>query len=246
MSGWNKGDQPDRSFTMRFTDKMWAATDDLQRSILAMPFNRELAAGTLPPATFQHYMIQDAYYLEGFARALATAAARAPDAKAVLQLADAAHGALAVESQLHSHFMALYGVDTASFAAIEPTPACDHYVSYLLRTAALADLPVALAALLPCFWVYLRVGQDIHATAGSDNPYRAWIDTYVGEDFSNGVARMLELTDRVAQTASDAVHVQMHQAFRHSTRLEWMFWDSAYNLRQWATPDAVTRTREAG
>lgn len=52
----------------------------------------------------------------------------------------------------------LYGVDAASFAATEPTPVCDHYVSYLLRIAAIADLPEAIAALLPCFWVYLRVG----------------------------------------------------------------------------------------
>jgi thiaminase/transcriptional activator TenA len=222
---------------MRFTEEMWAATDRLQQSILIMPFNRELAAGTLPPETFQHYVIQDAHYLEGFARALALVASRAPDADAILQLSASANEAISVERQLHTYYMGLYGVDAASFAAIEPTPVCDHYVSYLLRTAALADLPVALAALLPCFWIYLRVGQDIHATAASDNPYRDWIDTYAGEDFASGVEDMLALTDRVADAASDPVRIQMHQAFRQSSRLEWMFWDSAYHRRNWTSPD---------
>jgi len=225
---------------MRFTEEMWAATENLQQAILTMPFNRELAEGTLSSAGFRRYVIQDAHYLEGFARALALAASRAPDADAILQLADAAHGAISVERQLHSHYMELYGIDAASFAAIEPTPVCDHYTSYLLRTAALADLPVALAALLPCFWVYLRVGQAIHASAASDNPYRAWIDTYAGEAFANGVEQMLVLTDRVADFASEAHRLQMHEAFRHSTRLEWMFWDSAYHDRRWTTPDAET------
>jgi len=222
---------------MRFTETMWAATEALQHSILTMPFNRELATGALPPETFQHYIIQDAHYLEGFARALALVAARAPDADAIMQLSGSANGAIAVERQLHGHYMALYAVDAASFAATEPTPVCDHYVSYLLRTAAIADLPEAMAALLPCFWVYLRVGQDIHASTTSDNPYRAWIDTYAGEDFASGVAQMLELTDRVAKTASDANRFRMHHAFRQSTRLEWMFWDSAYHRRRWIVPD---------
>ena len=149
-----------------------------------------------------------------------------------------ANGAIAVERHLHGHYMALYGVDEASFAATEPTPVCDHYVSFLLRTAATADLSEAIAALLPCFWVYLRVGQDIHTSATKNNPYRAWIDTYAGEDFASGVKQMLELTDRVAKTASDANRARMHHAFRQSTRLEWMFWDSAYHSRRWMVPDA--------
>ena len=220
---------------------MWAATEALQQSILTMPFNRELATGALAPETFRHYIIQDAHYLEGFARALALTASRAPDADAIMQLSGSANGAIAVERQLHGHYMALYGVDAASFAATEPTPVCDHYVSYLLRTAAIADLSEAIAALLPCFWVYLRVGQDIHTSAAKNNPYRAWIDTYAGEDFANGVEQMLELTNRIAKTASDANRARMHHAFRQSTRLEWMFWDSAYHHRRWVVPDADTK-----
>ncbi|MEO0931151.1 MAG: thiaminase II, partial [Pseudomonadota bacterium] len=72
---------------MSFTETLWSDTADLQSAICDMPFNAELAAGTLPSETFREYIIQDAHYLEGFARALALAASRGPDAPAIAQLA---------------------------------------------------------------------------------------------------------------------------------------------------------------
>ena len=58
---------------MQFTDGMWSEIEPLYTSILALPFNQELAAGSLSVERFTFYMIQDAHYLGAFARALATA-----------------------------------------------------------------------------------------------------------------------------------------------------------------------------
>src|SRR3954470_8599811 len=63
--------------TLRFTDAMWAEIRPIYDAILGLPFNRELAAGTLSRERFAFYMVQDAHYLGAFARALATAAAKA-------------------------------------------------------------------------------------------------------------------------------------------------------------------------
>ena len=147
---------------MTFTDTLWSETAELQEAIRTMPFNAELAAGTLPAETFRGYVVQDAHYLEGFARALALAASRAPDPETVARLAGSAAGAIAVERQLHAHYMALYGVGPEDFAATPPSRSCDHYVGFLIRSAATAPFPVAVAALLPCFWIYHRVGLSIH------------------------------------------------------------------------------------
>lgn len=65
--------------TKTFSARAWAANEPLYETILSMPFNAALADGTLEPARFRHYMLQDALYLEGFARALALISARAPD-----------------------------------------------------------------------------------------------------------------------------------------------------------------------
>ena len=63
----------------RFSDEAWQGTGRLREAIHALPFNTELAAGTLPRDRFQHYIVQDALYLGQFSRALAIAAAKAPD-----------------------------------------------------------------------------------------------------------------------------------------------------------------------
>ena len=59
---------------MTFTQEAWARNSALFQATLEMPFNRELADGTLSIERFRHYMIQDAHYLVGFGRALAVAA----------------------------------------------------------------------------------------------------------------------------------------------------------------------------
>ena len=222
---------------MSFTETVLAENARLCADIRAMPFNRALADGTLPQDIFRHYIIQDAHYLEGFARALAAAATSAPDAESVAQLASSGAGAIAVERQLHAHYMGLFGVEPAAFAATPPSPACAHYVSFLLATATTRTVAEAVAALLPCFWVYRDVGNDIHAKASADNPYRAWIDTYAGTDFDTAVTRMCALADRLGASASATDLARMKAAFTKSTLLEWMFWDSAWRLESW--PDTT-------
>ena len=225
---------------MSFTQELWTETADLQETIRTMPFNAELAAGTLPAETFRGYIIQDAHYLEGFARALALSAARAPNADGIARLAGSANGAIAVERRLHGEYMALYGVSKADFAATPPSRACDHYVSFLVRSAAVDPFAVAVVALLPCFWIYQRVGTSIHAEAAAEHPYRAWIDTYASGAFAASVQGMLDLTDRLASRSSDETRAAMRTAFIRSSWHEWMFWESAYRQEGW--PD----TRHVG
>lgn len=221
---------------MTLTADLAARTATLNRQIHEMPFNQELSAGTLPAAVFQGYIIQDAHYLEGFARALALAAAKAPDPESVAQLAGSAAGAIAVERQLHAHYMELFGVDPDMFKATRVSQACDHYVAFLLRATALGDFAEAVAALLPCFWIYRDVGRAIAERAASDNPYAAWIETYAGDAFNESVERMLALIDRVGESADDAARRRVHDAFRQSCWHEWHFWDSAYHQRLWPGP----------
>src|SRR6056297_226999 len=127
-----------------------------------MPFNRELAEGALSRERFQHYMIQDAHYLEGFGRALSLASAKGHSADHVVHFAVAAQTAIIVERSLHAEYFAKFDVSAADFASTEPTPVCEHYVSYLLRTATLDPFEVVLAAVLPCFWIYREVGKAIY------------------------------------------------------------------------------------
>ena len=216
-----------------FSREAWTRNAAACDTIGSMPFNAELAAGTLPRGTFQHYIVQDAHYLIGFGRALSLAAAKAPEPDGIVQFSRAAQDAIVVERALHGGFFRDYGIGPESFAATPLTPACDHYVSYLLATAYAEPFEVVCAALLPCFWIYKAVGDDIFARAAPGNPYRAWIDTYAGEEFAGAVAAMIAATDRAALAASAGTRERMHRAFTQATRLEWMFWESAYRDAGW-------------
>jgi thiaminase (transcriptional activator TenA) len=217
-----------------FSREAWDRNVGVYEIIRTMPFNAELAAGTLSEARFKHYIVQDAYYLIGFGRALTLAAAKAPSAERIVQFAKSAEGAIVVERALHGSFLAQYGITAEIFARTPLSPACHHYVSYLVATAHAEPYEVALGALLPCFWIYAEVGRDIHARAAPANPYRAWIDTYAGEEFHDAVRRVIEAADEAAAGASPTLRARMHAAFTRATQLEWMFWDSAYRLENWA------------
>ena len=216
-----------------FSAEAWARNAAAYEAIRTMPFNTELAAGTLSRDRFTHYILQDAHYLIGFGRALALAAAKAPHPDGIVQFCRAAETAIVVERSLHGGFFRDYGIDAEAFAAIPVSPACDHYVSYLLATAYAEPYEVVLAALLPCFWIYAEVGRDIFARAQADNPYRAWIDTYAGEDFAQAVAEMIAATDAAAEGTAPSLRARMHRAYTQATRLEWLFWDGAYRQAAW-------------
>ena len=216
-----------------FSAEAWARNAEVYEAIRTMPFNAELAAGSLAQSRFLHYIVQDAHYLVGFGRALALAAAKAPNPDRMVQFARAAETAIVVERSLHGGFFRDYGIDAEAFARTPLSPPCDHYVAYLVATAYAEPYEVVLGALLPCFWIYAEIGRDIFARAAGENPYRAWIDTYAGEDFAAAVAEMIAATDEAAAGASPDVLGRMHRAYRQATRLEYLFWDGAYREAAW-------------
>ncbi|MDR2331840.1 MAG: thiaminase II [Comamonas sp.] len=220
---------------MSFCQALWQANQALYQRSLDHPFNRELEAGSLSVERFRHYMIQDAHYLVAYGRALAVAAAKADHADGVVQFANAANEAVVEERKLHDGFMRDFGISAHDFAATPLTPACHHYTSFLLANSWSESYPVALAGLLPCFWIYAEVGRDIHARSQPDNPYQAWVDTYASEEFHAAVRAVIATIDRLAEGADSATRTRMAEAYRYSAELEWMFWDSAYQLGRWPT-----------
>jgi thiaminase/transcriptional activator TenA len=137
----------------RFTDAMWQEIGPLYAATLDLPFNRELAVGTLRRDRFLHYMIQDAHYLSAFARALAVIAAKAPDADGQVRFALAAHEAIVVERALHEGFFAEFGVSPERFAATPPSPTCAAYADFLVATTHAQYYAVGVATVLPCFQI---------------------------------------------------------------------------------------------
>lgn len=222
-----------------FCDEAWAATAALRAAIHTLPFNVELAAGTLSRDRFGFYIQQDALYLGQFARVLAIAAARAPDTAILQQFTEFSLGAITVERALHERYLAAFGVSPAKAAQAEPAPDCLAYTSLLLATAYHEPWEMLTAALVPCFRIYWDVGRTIAAKAAADNPYRDWIDTYADETFGAAVRGLMAIVDRAAGQVSTPVRQRMLAAYIRATQYEYLFWDGAYHRRRWPLTDTT-------
>ena len=142
---------------------------------------------------------------------------------------DSATGIINVENALHQIFL------KDNQLAYEPSPTCELYTSYLSRIVTNHSVEEALAAVLPCFTIYKEIGDYIQAnqTNKDDNTYQSWIDTYGGEAFAASVSQAIAITNTYAANASNDVLQKMEEAFVKASKLEWMFWDSAYNKEAW-------------
>ena len=141
-----------------------------------------------------------------------------------------ASGIFTVEESMHGTFFAEYGLQGRSTVK---SPACFAYTNFLLATASLRSYEEAIAAVLPCFWVYREIGLAIHARSVSGNPYQKWIDTYAGDEFGEATETAIEALEETITSATPTTQRRMEEAFVYSTRLEWLFWDSAYTMEPW-------------
>ena len=220
-----------------FSDEALERTARLREAIHRLPFNTELAAGSLARDRFQSYIIQDSLYLNRFSRALAIAAAKAPDSNTMQSFAQSALRAVAVEQALHERYLRDFGIDPAQMGEAEMWPDCLAYTSYLIAAAYHEPWEVLVAALLPCFRIYWDVGCAIAQKAGPENLYRAWIDTYADERFGRAVATAVATGDRAADAVTTATRTAMLRAFARVCQYEWLFWDGAYQRRSWPSFD---------
>ncbi|GAA4858498.1 thiaminase II [Kitasatospora terrestris] len=218
---------------MKLTDELWAAIEPIYAEILDHPFLRGLTDGTLPQDAFRHFVVQDSHYLRDYARALAVCAAKAPGEAEVRAFADDAVGAIAAEQGMHAEFMTAFG-GSAEQAAEEPVlPTTRAYTSYLLATVYGGSFAEAVAAVLPCYWIYARVGEELLAKSSPEPLYAKWIATYGDEAFQSVVRRVLELTDRLGEEISPAERRRAVEHFATTSRYEWMFWDAAWRGERW-------------
>ncbi|MEZ0366580.1 thiaminase II [Mycobacterium sp. pUA109] len=217
----------------RTRDLLWADVADIYRGICAHPFVTGLTDGTLGHDRFRYYVVQDGHYLRGYARALAVCAAKAPGETELAMFAEHASAAIAAEQQLHAELLAALGLDADEAASLPITPATQAYVSYLLATVYGGSYAEAVAAVLPCYWIYARVGEHLQVAGSDDALYQRWIDMYAGQEYQAVVTAVLEVTDRIGARASQRELALMRRHFHTTARYEWMFWDAAYRLEGW-------------
>ena len=218
---------------MTFTKELWDSIAPIYAAILRHPFIKGLTDGSLPRESFRFYAVQDALYLRDFARALSIAAARAPQDDWIIMFNEHAAGALKVERSLHESFFAEFGLSPEDVSAAPLASTNLAYTSYLLAVAYGGAFHEAIAALLPCYWIYWEVGKELERAGSPDALYARWIGTYASEEFGGVVCAVLDATERTAARVGDAERETMRRHFVTTSRYEWMFWEMGYRRESW-------------
>ncbi|RQH01379.1 thiaminase II [Natrarchaeobius oligotrophus] len=217
---------------MSFSDYLLEEGTDVWEAQLNHPFVRELAAGTLDEAAFEHWVKQDYRYLLDYARLFSIAGAKARDEQTMTHLLGVAHEVLDHEMDLHRSFAADYGISRAELETVEKAPTCVAYTSFLVRTAYEGSIAEIAAALYPCMQGYLDVAEHMADLAEEEHRYTPFIETYTGEEFREATAWCREFVDDCGERYPGE-HEAMTDAFLTSARLEYRFWEMAYTLEGW-------------
>ncbi|MFT4044717.1 MAG: thiaminase II [Gordonia sp. (in: high G+C Gram-positive bacteria)] len=219
-----------------------ASTAELRESVgplwaelVAEPFCRAIADGSLPLTSFRFYVSQNLIYLQDYARMLAVGASRARNGAELEQFTDALDNIVKVEipqnERLLARVEALVGVRNR--ADLTPGPATVAYTSWLTSIAARGNADDIAAALLPCAWSYGDIACGLTVVTSTERLYGEWIEFFASEDYAHVVKNLRAAFDaRLAIMTADA-RTKAAQTFLFGCRLERQFWHQGLMCTQW-------------
>lgn len=209
---------------MKYSEELWLKNKSIFDAIFTHPFIIELADGTLSSERFNFYIEQDAFYLINYAQTLIYIAERSPSLKLKNCFQACSQETLVLEKELYKLCSALSDSDK-----IELTPTCLAYSNYILAMATTASLEEAIAAIIPCLWIYRDIGKFISERSTENNPYHSWIQINSSPEQEQSANNAIAMLDEVIENSSFAIKLRVQAAFKTSCIYEWHFWNDAYN-----------------
>jgi thiaminase/transcriptional activator TenA len=192
---------------------------DLWTHVEGHPFVAAAGDGSLDPAAFDRWLVQDYAFVVGFRRFLAGLLALAPDEQARDVLV-AALPALQAELELFRTEAVRRGLDLGG----EPNSTTLGYTSFV--QASLQDgYEVALTVLYGAERAYFDAWSTARRSSKRDSAYWPFIDNWSSESFGAWVARLASLLDTLLISEPSEA---MRRAFGRVVRFELRFWDAAY------------------
>lgn len=204
--------------------QLLAASAPLWPRISGHPFVAAAGDGTLDPAAFGRWLVEDHYFVVGFRRFLGGLIAQAPDSHSA-DVLTAGLGSLQDELALFRREAASRGLDLD----VEPAPTTLGYTSYLLSS--LQDgYPVAVAVLYGAEKAYYDAWAAVRAVAAGGSLYWPFIDNWSSDAFAGWVAAVARLFDAAGLTEPTPA---MQAAFDRVVRFELRFWDAVFAGEGW-------------
>jgi formylaminopyrimidine deformylase / aminopyrimidine aminohydrolase len=197
------------------------AHKEMWRQIPVHPFLVAAGDGSLTPAAFGRWLVEDNFFVVGFRRFLGRLVALAPDEAARDRLAGG-FAALRAELELFRREAAARGLRLDD----EPGPTTLGYTSYL--AAALDDgYDVGLAVLYGAEKAYFDGWSAVRSQVTPASPYWAFIDNWSSRQFGEWVDAIAGLLGGGEPTPAQL------EAFGRVVRFELRFWSAVHLAEVW-------------
>ncbi len=208
-----------------WSKEVWKKSEKIYNAILGQEFLKELSDGTLKDEVFGRYIAQDEIYLRNYYHQMNMLADLMDDPKYKELFIAFAKSGMEGEKAMHDMLIEKYGIETA----VKASKITEDYNRHICEGIATGNKCIALAAVLPCMWIYNRVGLHILNTAKmEENPYKEWILEYGNEEFTTGVNQVLEMVDEWAEQADLQTRKMMDYYYLKAALYEYAFWDWGY------------------
>lgn len=213
-----------------YTQKIWDENYGSYQEIFNLPFNREVAAGTLPAKKFRNYIIQDYLFLQNFKKVYAILLSKSPDERGKAFIVDAIKEIDEEIKSVHMKYCKKYNITNQDLLDSAPNPTTESYNAYLIETATCEPFEVGLMATLPCNWIYYQVATDMKKSKQvAGNPYQEWIDEYGTTPWEESDTKVfVDLVEYYMENATEELREKMEQAYKRAVEFEYMFWDTVY------------------
>ena len=208
-----------------WSQDVWEKSSRIYDAILELDFLKELSDGSLGNDVFGRYIAQDEIYLKNYYHQMNMLAEMMENEQDRELFLSFAQSGMEGEAAMHELLISRCSIDTQ----VGSSAVTSDYNAHICEGIATGNICVALAAVLPCMWIYNRVGLHIleHAML-EGNPYKEWILEYGQEEFTTGVRKVLEMVDAMAEDADGQTRQMMDYYYLKSALYEYAFWDYGY------------------
>ena len=223
-----------------FVEQLRQRHGALWHALVDHPFVQALGNGTLSRDCYAFYLRQDHIYLLDLSRALALFSARADDIEQMRALVDLLHTTLTTELNSVRNAYTELGLNAVELDHAQPTLVTSAYADALVRCGHEGRAGDLVAALLPCETGYVHIVDHLRAHgANPQQPWcRAWLQTYDSPDMRE-LARWFDtLMQQAADQGGPADHARWERLYGKSLRLEWLFFQAAWQQVSWPTASA--------
>jgi len=194
-------------------------------------FVSQLAAGTLAPDSFRHYLTQDYLYLLHYTRVMALSVYKS-ETLAQMRVGQAGINAmLDLEIGMYLDFCQQWGIALEEVENTPESPATIAYSRYILDAAMSGSLAELYAAIAPCLMGYGEIGKRIKEQGFvAGNPYQIWIDVFASDEFQAITAQNEAHINELLADASPTQADKFQRLFNTASRMETNFWQMALDL----------------